>query len=319
MDERKNQITLSDGRTLGYAEFGDLEGSPEFYFPGLPGSRVEGRIMEETARRLSVRIIVLDRPGFGLSTSKPGRTLLDWPDDVVELADFLGLDKFSVMGHSAGGAYAAACAIKIPERLTGVGMVSSAGPADAMPGAKGLMRAARFGCVLSRRAPRLLSWAFSSIGRCMKWQARNIVPLLGRIGPESDRLLLAQPWLRNALIASHSEAVRASHEGVCQDLRILASPWGFNLADIRIGVHVWHGKLDTVLSPDVSRYIADAIPVSRFRMYRDEGHVSVPINRMEDILGAFAFSSSGEQCKMKQHEEGICNAPRLQCVKPGHA
>ena len=49
-----------------------------------------------------------DRPGIGLSDPKPGRTVLDWAADVSELAEHLGLQRFSVMGWSMGGPYAAA-------------------------------------------------------------------------------------------------------------------------------------------------------------------------------------------------------------------
>ena len=59
-------------------------------------------------------IIVLERPGCGLSTSKPDRTLLGWADDVVEFSEIVGFSQFSVVGFSAGGPFALACAFKVP-------------------------------------------------------------------------------------------------------------------------------------------------------------------------------------------------------------
>jgi pimeloyl-ACP methyl ester carboxylesterase len=67
---------------------------------------------------------------MGLSDYKKDRTILDWPDDVVELADALGIDKFPIEGISGGGPYAAACAYKIPDRLTACGIISGLGPMD---------------------------------------------------------------------------------------------------------------------------------------------------------------------------------------------
>jgi pimeloyl-ACP methyl ester carboxylesterase len=80
---------------------------------------------------LEVRLIAVDRPGYGMSDAKRGRTLLDWPDDVIELADALSLEKFAVMGVSGGGPYGLSCAFKIPERLTKTVIVGGMGPAIA--------------------------------------------------------------------------------------------------------------------------------------------------------------------------------------------
>ena len=83
-------IDLSDGRTLSLARFGDPEGRPVLYFHGFPGSRLESRFGHRAAEQAGVQIVAVDRPGFGRSTRKPGRRLLDWPDDVLEVARALG-------------------------------------------------------------------------------------------------------------------------------------------------------------------------------------------------------------------------------------
>jgi pimeloyl-ACP methyl ester carboxylesterase len=120
VEERTNRtIRLRDGRRLGYAEWGDPDGRPLFYFHGWPGARVEGRLGDEAARAQGVRMIALDRPGMGLSDYQPRRTLVDWPDDVIQLAAAMGLDRFAVLGISGGGPYAAACAWKLSDRLRG--------------------------------------------------------------------------------------------------------------------------------------------------------------------------------------------------------
>ena len=93
-------LGLPDGRRLGYTEFGDPSGIPVFAFHGTPGSRFMFRIVHEPARRLGLRIIAPDRPGFGLSDYQENRTLSDWAADVRALADKLGLDRF---GASAPG------------------------------------------------------------------------------------------------------------------------------------------------------------------------------------------------------------------------
>ena len=110
-------IRLPDGRNLCYAEYGDPQGKPVMSFHGGPGSHLEHEAYSATIGSLGVRLICPDRPGMGLSDFQPGRKLLDWPPDVLALADALGLERFGVMGWSVGSQYALACAYAIPERL----------------------------------------------------------------------------------------------------------------------------------------------------------------------------------------------------------
>src|SRR5215472_6981947 len=121
-------IRLADGRALGFAEYGDPNGAPLFFFHGLWASRLTSHPDHEIARSLGVRLITMDRPGIGCSAPKPGRRLIDWPEDVAALADALQLQRFAILGWSGGGAYALACASRIPERLTAVGLASGGAP-----------------------------------------------------------------------------------------------------------------------------------------------------------------------------------------------
>jgi len=90
-------FTLSDGRNLSYAQYGSLTGKAIFYLHGLPGSRAEGAYFHELGMELGARIIATDRPGYGLSSPHPGRTLLDFPKDLECLAKHLGLEEYAVL------------------------------------------------------------------------------------------------------------------------------------------------------------------------------------------------------------------------------
>ncbi len=89
-----------DGRQLGYAQYGQPDGAPIVYFHGHPGSRLEARLAHEAAAGSGFRVIALDRPGYGLSDFQPGRAIADWPADVAEAADALGIGRFSVAGSA---------------------------------------------------------------------------------------------------------------------------------------------------------------------------------------------------------------------------
>src|SRR5215212_8514750 len=120
-------IQLHDGRTLGYIDYGSPDGNTLFYFHGHPGSQLEAGFLAKAASNQSVRLIGIDRPGLGLSTFKPGRSILDWPNDVVELANRLHINQFAVVGFCGGSLYALACAYTIPTHLTACGIVSGVG------------------------------------------------------------------------------------------------------------------------------------------------------------------------------------------------
>ena len=99
-------IQLSDGRIVGVASAGKIDAPPIFHFHGNGSSRIEVRMMAETAARVGVRLIGLDRPGIGLSDARPGFRILDWPHIVADVADQLGIESFAVEGISGGGVYA---------------------------------------------------------------------------------------------------------------------------------------------------------------------------------------------------------------------
>ena len=106
------RIDLSDGRVLTCVEYGESTGRPVVFFHGCPGSRGEGTLLDSRARASGLRLIVPDRPGMGGSDFQRARSLLDWPSDVTELVDSLGLERFAVLGVSGGGPYV--IAVEVP-------------------------------------------------------------------------------------------------------------------------------------------------------------------------------------------------------------
>ncbi len=129
-----DRIALADGRWLACAEFGDPHGRPVLLFHGTPGYRRNPWATDAELRSVGVRLIAPDRPGVGGSTPQPRRRLLDWPDDVRQLADALGLERFAVVGFSNGGPHAAACAFRLGPRVSGTALVAPMPPLDG-PGA----------------------------------------------------------------------------------------------------------------------------------------------------------------------------------------
>ena len=134
----ENMMNLSDGRILGYAEYGDSLGYPIFYFHGGQESRLSSKFMDSTAKKLNVRIISPDRPGVGISTFQENRQFLDWGNDITELVDFLGLNKYSIFGLSGGAPHVLACLMSDSSRIENASIVSGATPYDYKGTLKGM-------------------------------------------------------------------------------------------------------------------------------------------------------------------------------------
>jgi len=277
-------LRLEDGRLLGYAGYGDPEGWPIFYFHGFPGSRLEAQLADRVAARMGIRLIALDRPGFGLSDFKPRRTIFEWPDDVVKIADALGINRFATIGVSGGGPYAAACALKIPQRLTAVAIVCGLGPLDTPNGTDRMVRTNHLIFFLGRRLPWL---AKISLWRIAYQVRRNPEGTLRRMIvalPDPDKAVLARPEVKTAMKDNVVEAFRGGSRGAAYELLLYTRPWGFLLEDIATRVNLWHGEQDVSVPPTMGQYQARTIPNCRAIFCPGEGHFSLVINHMEEVL-----------------------------------
>jgi pimeloyl-ACP methyl ester carboxylesterase len=280
--DREGALRLRDGRTLGYAEYGDPKGKPGFFFHGFPGSRLQARVADATAARLGVRIIALERPGFGLSDFKPGRTIGDWPADVTEAADALAIDRFAVMGASLGGPYAAACALAMPDRLTTAAIVSGFAPLDAPGATDGMSRLNHLVLTLGRRLPWLVRLAMWWMGRQARRDPQRLLDMMSADVPEADKAVLARPEVQAVFKDDVVEAFRCGSRGAAWELVLFTRPWGFRLEDICMEVYLWQGEADVNVPPSMGRYQARAIPNCRATFYPDEGHL-IAVDHMEEI------------------------------------
>lgn len=281
-------IRLRDGRRLAYTVGGDPAGRPVFVFHGLPGSRFQRHPDNTIAVTLGARLITPDRPGFGLSDFQAGRGLLDWPDDVHELADTLGFARFAVIGVSGGGPYAAACAYRMPSRLTRVAIVSGVIPCDRPDCAGGMFRRNRWLLYIARRAPWLLAPVLALLVlRARRNPTRYYARMLKQM-PPCDRTILLRPAVRAVLMENLLEAIHAGAHGIRHELGLLARPWGFALEEIAVPVDLWYGALDRVAPPHMGRRLEQAIPRCRAHRLPQAGHFLIFDHWREILAGVMA-------------------------------
>ena len=285
---RDNRIRLRDGRWLGYYESGDPNGRPVLFFHGLGTTRVVCPPDEE-ARRLGVRLIALDRPGIGLSTPRPGRRLLDWPDDVRQVTEQLGVNRFSIVGWSGGGPYALACGKRLGDRIDAIAIVSGAAPLAGAARKDYLRRFDRNAVIAAGKAPWVIRLALWHWGRAQRRDAERFFEQSLTDMCAADQEALSEPALRSQMIANSVELYRQGGRGMYDEALILARPWGFDLSEIRVRVDIWHGALDNTVPIAMSTHLAESIPGARLRLFPQEGH-HLLYRFWPDILGTLVHT-----------------------------
>ena len=128
-------LVLPDGRILEYWEGGDPAGRPVIMHPGTPETRVMGTWGHDAAVSAGVRLFVLNRPGYGGSTSITTPSLLGPGRDTAAMAAILGLDEYAVFGLSGGGPFAVATAVADQRHVRALGVVGGTGPWRLLDGA----------------------------------------------------------------------------------------------------------------------------------------------------------------------------------------
>jgi pimeloyl-ACP methyl ester carboxylesterase len=282
-------ITLKDGRKLGYAEFGNLEGKPIFYFHGWLGGRLDLFIAEIYGIKINYHIIAIDRPGIGLSDYQENRKLIDWPNDVIELADYLGIEKFNVLGMSGGGPYAAVCAFKIPERINSAGIIGGMGPYKDTK--KMLKNPNRTLFSLLKMFPylsKLFMMPMWNRFRKLKFNEKTskLIAKQGKQLPEPDKKIYEDPAFQEPFVFYIKDILQQGSKGPFLDGKLLVKPWNFKLEDIPtdLKTYVWYGELDINVAVEVGKFYASKIPNCEAYYYPNEAHLSLIKNKLNEIL-----------------------------------
>jgi pimeloyl-ACP methyl ester carboxylesterase len=278
-------IILSDGRQLGFAEYGDPNGIPVFHFHGSAGSRLDHPADENILWNQGIRFISVERPGHGLSDFLPRRRLVDWPEDVSQLADQLGIQQFFLDGWSAGGPHALACAWGLPERVKAVALIASLAPMQREGALNGLPLPNRLLATSARWFPPL-TYLFRRLTRGMilrdaEQAAQRVMAAI----PEADKAALYSPENLAIFVQSIREGYRQGWGGVAQDDVIVNRNWGFDPASIQSPVDIWHGEADVNVPIHAGRYLAARLPRVRQFFLPGEGHFFV-LQRWGEVLAA---------------------------------
>jgi len=286
--DRTSQVTqAADGRTLTFAERGDLSGSPVITLHGTPGCRLNRHPNEELVRSTGARMISYDRAGYGGSDRHPGRTVADAASDVAAIADHLGLGRFAVSGASGGGPHALAVAALLGDRVTKVACVMGLAPFEAL-GAGWFTgmdpeNVAEFGWAVEGEQRLAAELEVQDTEQRQRVAVDPATMLEHFDLPESDKQVLGRQDFAAMWREVTIEQTRNGVWGWVDDDLAFVSAWGFDPAAIAVPTLVWYGTSDVMVPPRHSEWIASAVPGAIVRR-TEFGHQGNPDVDLVDRL-----------------------------------
>jgi pimeloyl-ACP methyl ester carboxylesterase len=268
-------IRVRHGRQLGIAEFGPVDGRPVVWFHGTPGAR---RQVPDEARLIAaaegIRIIGIDRPGVGLSTSYLYDAVVDLVPDVVIVLDRLGIQGLSTIGLSGGGPYALAMAHELGDRVHSVGILGGVVPSCGDDGIGGGLvgLATRFASVLPVvRKP--LGTSLRTVVRLLKPFGRQALGLYARVSPEGDRAVLERPEVGAMFLDDLNTGGGRNMQAAVDDAILFTREWGFSVRDVQQRVTWWHGDADHIVPFAHAQHIVPMFPNAELRVRHGESHL----------------------------------------------
>ncbi|MEU0394135.1 alpha/beta fold hydrolase [Streptomyces sp. NPDC006208] len=258
----RRRVHATDGRHLMVERLGDPRGRPVFLLHGTPGSRLGPAPRGMVLYQRGTQLIAYDRPGYGGSDRLAGRSIADVAEDVRAIADALGLERFAVVGRSGGAPHALACAALMPERVTRTAALVTLAPkdADGLDWFEGMAASNVQEYRTALADPADLVERFITRSAEIRKDPVKLLDDLRRELTDSDRMVVADAGVRSMLLRNYREALRTSAWGWIDDALAFLSPWGFDPADIKGPVMLWHGEKDVFAPVGHSRWLAQRIP-----------------------------------------------------------
>lgn len=267
---------------MGYAIWGTSSGRWVLYLHGVPGSRLSAGLAHSTAQRLGLSLLSVDRPGYGLSDNVSDASLNAWPETVRELVDHLGIERFYIVGLSGGGPYALSCASLLPDRVVAAAIVSGMGPA--VPEVRKKMpRLNRAFLFHARYLPWLLRLEAPAARVLLNRYPDFLIESMRRGAGSSDRQILSDPLIVQALRTDIAESIRQGPWGMVADAAAFVSDWDSIVRSISTRIDLWHGAADRIVPIESAHHLAERLDNRRTFFLEGEGHLFVT-RQMETIV-----------------------------------
>lgn len=122
-----HSLKMASGRVVHYIDEGDPSWKPFVYLSGQGTSLQSAQLTEfarSTREALHLRMISIERNGFGESDYDSELGYEDYDNEVLAVLDHLKIKRFAIEAVSGGGAYAAHLAARVPTRVTSLHLAS---------------------------------------------------------------------------------------------------------------------------------------------------------------------------------------------------
>eukprot|EP00249_Psilotum_nudum_P007159 c20352_g1_i1 orf=169-1173(+) len=320
-------VTMPDGRRVAYRELGCRREDAERSLLVMHGLMSSRRVAmpgasEDLVKKYGLRLVAIDRPGYGQSDPHPAQTFRTSSMDIASIIDALSLgQKIWLLGFSMGGAYCWAAARYLPHRIAGIGMVSPIGNFWW----KGIPEEDQQAIVGSYSATDHLISAFCKFSpfpliQCYaKFLSKQLLDksadVTSGLSPP-DRKYLQRPEIADYMFRDRFESLNKNEGfGIAKDYELLNKGWDFDLADInrvfKGPIHIWQGDEDTVVPLRLQQCAQKLLPqVMHLHELRGEGHFSwfcFNPSAPEEILRTLF----GEDMTDKQRLKAFSQSPPL--------
>jgi pimeloyl-ACP methyl ester carboxylesterase len=279
-------VRTPDNRSLDVRVSGPDDGVPLLFHHGTPASVVPYRAMQRAAADRSLRLVTWSRPGYGGSSRRPGRRVVDDADDVATLLDHLGADRCVVAGWSGGGPHALASAARLPDAVAGVLCIASAAPWDGegleFLAGMGEQNLEEFAAAVAGEAT-LRRYLDADADGLRNADADGVVASMTTLLPPVDRAVVTAEY-GDDLAAQLREGLQTGVDGWLDDDLALTRAWGFDLDQVRAPTFVWQGADDLMVPFAHGRWLAAHLPSATPHLLAGEGHLSVGLGALEAML-----------------------------------
>ena len=279
-------LRTPDGRDLDVLVTGPEDGVPLLFHHGTPSSKVPIRAMQRASAARGLRLVTWSRPGYGGSSRRPGRRVVDDADDVEVLLDHLGAERCVVAGWSGGGPHALASAARLPARVAGVLLLSPAGPATAddldFLAGMGEQNHLEFGAARTGE-PALRAYLETDAEGLREVEGPGVASVMETLIPPADRAALAGEY-GDDLAAILRESVRTGVDGWLDDDLALLADWGFAVDKVATPAFLWHGTEDLMAPVAHARWLAAHLPHVTAHILEGEGHISTGSSSLGAML-----------------------------------
>ncbi|KAF3768084.1 hypothetical protein M406DRAFT_70182 [Cryphonectria parasitica EP155] len=282
-------LSLPDGRNLEYTLSGAQDGFPFVFIHGTVGACCPNPTMSAVCAAKGIRLITPSRPGYGASTRRQGRQVVDFVEDMKTLLDYLGVKRCVVAGYSGGGPHGIACAARLPGCVAAL-VIAGGGPTDA----EDLDYGASHGEsnleeyeAMQKGEEAVREYCLKELPGMTQSDAKGLTEELSSILPEVDKkALLENDSLAQYLVDQFQHGLGNGVDGWIDDDLELMQPWGFQLHEVRVPIHVYQGDLDKMVPPSHGEWFATHLPEKYVKphLLEGEGHISLYLKYMDEIL-----------------------------------